>query len=84
MLLAALCTDWYLVFIVFARGNTMLGVSILPLKLAMQVAGLSHGVLRGYDARSGGSLLLSIALALGHSLFTKIWVRRRRGADCVG
>ena len=37
MLLVTPCTDWYLVFTAQARGNTVLGASILPLNLTLQI-----------------------------------------------
>ena len=37
MLLVTPCTDWYLVFTAQARGNTLLGASLLPLNLTLQI-----------------------------------------------
>ena len=37
MLLVTPCTDWYLVFTAQARGNAVLGASILPLNLTLQI-----------------------------------------------
>ena len=44
MLLVTPCTDWYLVFTAQARGNTVLGASILPLNLTLQILLLPLGL----------------------------------------
>ncbi|BEU88907.1 bile acid:sodium symporter [Selenomonas sp. TAMA-11512] len=90
MLLVTPCTDWYLVFTALARGNVILGASILPLNLTLQILllplylGLFYG-----DAMpaAGSSLILGIvlllALPLGLAFLTKTAEHDRLGARCV-
>ena len=72
MLLVTPCTDWYLVFTAQARGNTVLGASILPLNLALQILllpvdlALFYGdAIRITDAEVVRSALVVLLLPLG-------------------
>jgi bile acid:sodium symporter len=72
MLLVTPCTDWYLVFMAQARGNTVLGASILPLNLALQILllpvdlALFYGdAIRITDAEVVRSALVVLLLPLG-------------------
>ena len=72
MLLVTPCTDWYLVFTAQARGNTVLGASILPLNLALQILllpvdlALFYGdAIRITDAEVVRSALFVLLLPLG-------------------
>ncbi|MFC2423432.1 MAG: hypothetical protein ACFNPZ_05260, partial [Fusobacterium polymorphum] len=72
MLLVTPCTDWYLVFTAQARGNTVLGASILPLNLALQILllpvdlALFYGdAIRITDAEVVRSALIVLLLPLG-------------------
>ena len=72
MLLVTPCTDWYLVFTAQALGNTVLGASILPLNLALQILllpvdlALFYGdAIRITDAEVVRSALVVLLLPLG-------------------
>ena len=91
MLLVTPCTDWYLVFTAQARGNTLLGASLLPLNLTMQILllpvclALFYGdTIRMTDAEIVRSTLFVLLLPLGLAACSRL-LRRfiPRIACCV-
>ena len=91
MLLVTPCTDWYLVFTAQARGNTLLGASLLPLNLTLQILllpvclALFYGdTIRMTDAEIVRSTLFVLLLPLGLAACSRL-LRRfiPRIACCV-
>ena len=91
MLLVTPCTDWYLVFTAQARGNTLLGASLLPLNLTLQILllpvclALFYGdTIRMTDAKIVRSTLFVLLLPLGLAACSRL-LRRfiPRIACCV-
>ena len=91
MLLVTPCTDWYLVFTAQARGNTLLGASLLPLNLTLQILllpvclALFYGdTIRMTDTEVIHSTLFVLLLPLGLAACSRL-LRRfiPRIARCV-
>ena len=91
MLLVTPCTDWYLVFTAQARGNTLLGASLLPLNLTLQILllpiclALFYGdTIRMTDVEIVRSTLFVLLLPLGLAACSRL-LRRfiPRIACCV-
>ncbi|GHV73015.1 arsenic resistance protein [Spirochaetia bacterium] len=67
MLMVTPCTDWYLIFTGMAAGNVILGSSLLPLNLILQICLLPVYLLLFMGnavSFSAGSILTSILLVL--------------------
>ncbi len=86
MYLVTPCTDWYLIFTHLARGDTALGVALLPWNLILQITLLPvyllmlTGRLIPIDMRAlGESVALYFLLPLLLALLTRPWLIRWKG-----
>lgn len=86
MYLVTPCTDWYLIFTQLARGDTALGVALVPWNLILQIVLLPvyllmlTGWLIPVDLTAlGESVALYFLLPLGLALLTRPWLVRWKG-----
>lgn len=85
MLMVTPCTDWYLIFIDRAKGNTTLGASLLPLNFILQIILLPFYILiiggssikldiMNLFTSTIGSLVIPLILA---TIFRKLMISKR-------